>query len=88
MKSHGKPCTIRTVKYLNSGGLLGTSLLGRHRDLNVLLSEVHLSGEGGVGLPLAGSTGSSLLEHLVDLLQCKTLGLRNEEVGEEDCDGD
>lgn len=45
---------------------------------------MHLRGEGAVRLPLAGCTGSCLLKHLVDLLESKTLGLRNEEVGEED----
>lgn len=54
-------------------------------DLNVLLREVHLAGESAVGLPLARSAGSALLQHLVDLLESKTLGLGNEEVGEEDC---
>ncbi len=61
------------------------SMLGSDGDLNVLLIKVHLSSEGAVGLPSARSTGSSLLKHLVDLLEGKTLGLRNEEVGEKDC---
>ena len=38
-----------------------------------------------MGLPFAGGTGSGLLQHLVDLLEGKTLGLGDEEVGEEDC---
>jgi hypothetical protein len=64
------------------GLVLGRDVL--KRDLNVLLSDVHLTCVGRVGLPLARSAGSSLLQHLVDLLKGKTLGLRNEEVGEED----
>jgi hypothetical protein len=56
------------------------------RNLNVLLAEVHVRSESGGGLPLARSAGCSLLQHLVDLLEGKTLGLRNEEVGEEEGD--
>lgn len=69
--------------YLNRGLLLSGNVLDR--DLNVLLGEVHLSSESAVWLPLAGSARSALLQHLVDLLESKTLGLGNEEVGEEDC---
>lgn len=50
----------------------------------MLLAKVHLSGEGGVGLPLARGAGSGLLQHLVDLLEGKTLGLGDEEVSEDD----
>jgi hypothetical protein len=64
--------------------MLGVDVL--KRDLNVLLAEVHVLGEGGVGLPLARRTGSSLLQHLVDLLEGEALGLRNKEVGEEEGD--
>jgi hypothetical protein len=56
------------------------------RNLNVLLAQVHVLCESGVGLPLARGTGSSLLQHLVDLLEGKTLGLRDEEVSEEEGD--
>lgn len=58
------------------------------RALNILdkvLVEVGTSAlggsKGGSGLPLGGSTGSSLLHHLVDLLQRQALGLGDEEVG-------
>jgi hypothetical protein len=50
----------------------------------VLLAKVHLGSKGGVGLPLARGAGSGLLQHLVDLLEGKTLGLGDEEVGEDD----
>jgi hypothetical protein len=62
--------------------VLGGDVL--ERDLDVLLGQVHLGGEGGVGLPLARSAGCGLLHHLVDLLERKSLCLGNEEVGEED----
>ena len=65
--------------------LRGLVVLRCNGDLNVLLIKVHLSGESAVGLPLAGCAGSSLLKHLVNLLEGKALGLRNEEVGEKDC---
>ena len=68
--------------HLNRGLPLSGNVL--HRDLNVLLGEVHLSSESAVWLPLARSARSALLQHLVDLLESKTLGLGNEEVGEED----
>jgi hypothetical protein len=45
-----------------------------------LLGETHLDSEGGMGLPLGRGTGSSLLHHLVDLLQGETLGLGDQEV--------
>jgi len=38
-------------------------------------------GEGLGGPPLGRSAGSCLFHHLVNLLQCKTLGLGHEEVG-------
>lgn len=50
----------------------------------MLLAKVHLRCESGGRLPLARGAGSALLQHLVDLLEGKTLGLGNEEVGEED----
>lgn len=40
-----------------------------------------LRGKSLMGLPLGGSAGSSLLHHLVDLLQGQALGLGNQEVG-------
>lgn len=46
-----------------------------------LLAKTHLTSEGRVRNPLGGSAGSSLLHHLVNLLQSKALGLGNEEVG-------
>jgi hypothetical protein len=66
---------------LDSRGL-GTDVLDG--DLDVLLSEVHLTSESAVRLPLAGGAGSGLLQHLVDLLEGEALGLRDEEEGEED----
>ena len=62
--------------------MLGSDVLDG--DLDVLLCEVHLAGEGAVGLPLARSTGSALLQHLVYLLEGEALGLGDEEVGKED----
>tara|TARA_R110002003_G_scaffold1113_3_gene22427 strand:- start:16067 stop:16372 length:306 start_codon:yes stop_codon:yes gene_type:complete len=64
--------------------VLGTDVL--ERDLDVLLTKVHLSRKRAVGLPVARGAGSSLLKHLVDLLESKTLGLRDEEVGESEGD--
>jgi hypothetical protein len=61
-------------------------VLGRDWDLNALLDQVHLARKRAVGLPLARSAGSALLEHLVDLLESETLGLGDEEVGEEEGD--
>lgn len=65
------------------GLVLGSDILDG--DLDVLLGEVHLAGEGAVGLPLAGSAGSALLQHLVNLLEGEALGLGNEEESEQDC---
>jgi len=47
----------------------------------LLVVETHLDSEGSVGLPLGWGTRGGLLHHLVDLLQSKTLGLGDEEVG-------
>lgn len=69
---------------LDSAVVLGGGGNVLERNLDVLLAEVHLGGEGGVGLPLARGAGSGLLQHLVDLLEGKTLGLGDEEVGEDD----
>lgn len=74
---------VKETRNLSSRGLvLSGNVLDR--DLNVLLGEVHLSCEGAMWLPLARGARSALLQHLVNLLECKTLGLGNEEVGEED----
>jgi hypothetical protein len=43
------------------------SLLSGDGNLDVLLSEVHISSESGVRLPLGRSARSSLLQHLIDL---------------------
>jgi hypothetical protein len=51
------------------------------------LVRVDLLRKGRVRHPLGGLSGSALLHHLVDLLERQTLGLRNEEVGEEDAEG-
>lgn len=78
MKPHGG---------LDGGSLsLGGNVLSADWDLEVLLTEVHLRSKGAVRLPLARSAGRSLLKHLVDLLEGKTLGFGNEEVGEEEGD--
>jgi len=54
----------------HSLGILGSDVLGLGaRKVDVFLSKVHLSSEGGVGLPLAGGTGCGLLQHLVDLFE-------------------
>jgi len=42
---------------------------------------------GGVRSPLAGGTGSGLLEHAVDLLKGETLGLGDEEIGVDEGEG-
>ena len=55
-------------------------------DLGVKLAILHGSrGEGGGRLPASRGTGSGLLHHLVDLLKGKTLGLRDEEEGVDEC---
>jgi hypothetical protein len=77
----GRDIADRSKGYLNSFRL-STDVV----ELDVLLGEVHLVGEGRVRLPLARGAGSGLLQHLVDLLKGKTLGLRDEEVGEEEGD--
>lgn len=48
---------------------------------NDLVAHAEISGEGAVWHPLAAGEGSSLLKHAVNLLQGKTLGLRNKEEG-------
>ena len=69
---------------LDCGSLmLGSN--GFERDLKMLLAKMHISRKGAVRLPLAGGTGSTLLKHLVDLLESETLSFRDEEVGEQDC---
>lgn len=60
---------------------LGLHGLSSYRDFDVLVRKVHFSSEGRVRLPLARGAGSSLLQHLVDLLERQALGLWHEEVG-------
>ncbi len=46
-----------------------------------LLRHAHLSRIRAVGDPAAAGAGSSLSQHLVDLLEGESLGLRDEQVG-------
>ncbi len=72
---------------LDGAGLgLGSDSLSANRDLEVLLAKVHLCREGGGGLPHARGSGRALLEHLVDLLECETLGLGDQEESEDEGD--
>lgn len=64
--------------------LRSTSLLNIDVDLSLsnltMLGHAHLVGESGSRSPASRVARSDLLEHLVDLLERQTLGLRNEEV--------
>ena len=65
-------------------GLLVGDLDGR---VSAILSETHLRGKRGVWLPSGRlARASGLLHHSVDLLESKTLGLPDEEVGVDDTD--
>lgn len=57
------------------------------RSKGSLVCKTHISGEGGVRHPFAGVSWGGLLEHAVDLLERKTLGLGDEEVGVHEADG-
>jgi hypothetical protein len=82
--SHAQKRYTIVAMSLDGGGLvLGRD--GLERDLDSFLAKVHLRGKGAVGLPPDGGTWSGLLEHLVNLLQSKTLRFWNEEVGKHDC---
>ena len=48
---------------------------------NTLLCETHLRSKGAVWDPFARVARSGFFQHTVDLLEGKSLGLRNEEVG-------
>lgn len=60
--------------------LLNLGLSDRRTSGRLVVGETHLDSEGRVGGPLGRGTRCGLLHHLVNLLQGKTLGLRNEEV--------
>jgi hypothetical protein len=49
--------------------------------IDLLLCHAHLSSEGRVRYPLSTGHGGGLLQHAIDLLESKALGLRDEEVG-------
>lgn len=49
-----------------------------------LVDHAHFMRKGFMRLPSGTSHGSSLLEHLVNLLQAQTLGLRDDEKGEQE----
>jgi hypothetical protein len=53
------------------------------RGRDALLHKTHFGGECGVGNPGARLAGGDFLQHPVDLFEGETLGLRDEEVGEE-----
>ena len=52
-----------------------------HWNFNVLLHEIHIGGKGRVRHPFTRRTWCRFLQHSVDLLQRKTLHLRDKEVG-------
>lgn len=52
----------------------------------MLLAKVHFGSKSAVRLPHARGARRGLLEHLIDLLEGKTLGLGNKEEGEEEGD--
>jgi hypothetical protein len=56
--------------------------LGAAGQCDTLFGETHFLGEGAVCDPFGGCAGVGLFEHLVDLLERKTLGLGNKEVRE------
>ncbi len=64
--------------------LLWQNLHGLSSAMTSLVSKTHLGSVGGGWLPLVGGSWSGLLQHLVDLLERQTLGLWNEEVGEDE----
>jgi hypothetical protein len=67
-RKHKRDALYRRQASLDLGlGLV--DLLGGDGNLDVLLGEVHVGGESGVGLPLSRCAGSALFQHLVDLLQ-------------------
>jgi hypothetical protein len=55
---------------------------GAGGNLQVLIGKAHVRGESRVRHPLRGCTRGCLLQHAIDLLKGKTLGLGNEDVGE------
>lgn len=70
--------------YLEDGAL-ALDVLGDVRAKLGAVLHAHLGGVGGVRLPLGRSARGGLLHHLVDLLKGKTLGLRDEEEGVDEC---
>ena len=84
---HHSSSTLRNSHRTNHAGRLegGAPALDILK-LSVQLAILHgAGGEGGVGPPLGGSAESGLLHHLINLLEGKTLGLRNKEEGVDKC---
>lgn len=79
---------VKSETDLDGRGILSsgdsTLLVVANGGFNLGLSQTHLVRKGVMRLPLGTSHGGRLLKHLVDLLQTQTLGLRNDEVGEQD----
>jgi hypothetical protein len=57
------------------------------RRKGAIRSQTHVRSESGMRLPPSRGTGSSLLEHAIDLLERKTLGLGDEEVSVDESAG-
>ena len=84
---HHSSSTLRNLHQTGNAGRLegGTPALDI-LDLGVQLAILHGGrGESGGRLPAGRGTGGGLLHHLVNLLEGETLGLRNEEVGVDEC---
>lgn len=61
-------------------GIMVDNLLNDLRGQSSLLRETSVSGPSAVWHPLGGCSRSGLFQHAVDLLEGKTLGLRDEDV--------
>lgn len=86
IKHHSSSTLRNSHQTDNAGRLEGGAPALDILDLGVQLAILHGGrGESGGGLPAGRGAGGGLLHHLVDLLEGKTLGLRNEEEGVDEC---
>jgi hypothetical protein len=78
--THLKRTANLDIGFLRRSDVVALCSLFRIRNAETLLREVCLSGKGRVRPPFPGCTWIRFFQHLVDLLQGETFGLRHKEV--------
>lgn len=82
-----EPVRLRRGVLLLNNRAFTLDIFHNFRSKSALVGETHLGGESGGRHPFGGIAGVGLFQHPVDLFQCETLGLRDQEIGIDEAAG-